>query len=102
MIILIDNDKFVRLSWSLKAKKQKMDFQGFSSVDEFLSYASIFPRSSTIYIDSNLDFGQKGEIEAKKLNALGFTEIHLCTGYEDIDILATPWIKSIVGKSCPF
>ncbi len=102
MKILIDNDKFVKLSWSLKAKKSGHAFVSYSTVDSFISEAGSFPLDSMIFIDSNLDHGIKGEVEAERISALGFPNIYLCTGYEDIDVTGLPWIKSIVGKSCPF
>ncbi len=102
MKVLIDNDKFVKLSWSLKDKKNGDSFLSFPTVDSFLSQAETLPSNSIIYIDSNLDHGIKGEVEAQRISALGFSNIHLCTGYDDIDIKEFPWIKSIVGKSCPF
>ncbi len=102
MKILIDNDKFVKLSWSLKAKKNGHAFLSFSTVENFISQAESLPQDSIIFIDSHLDHGIKGEVEAHRISALGFSNIHLCTGYDDIDITGLPWIKSIVGKSCPF
>ena len=102
MNILIDDDKYIRLSWQLKSKKDGVDFCGFDSIYDFLQKYQNFVLESNIYIDSNLGRGIKGEIESKKIADLGFKNIYLTTGYSDLDISNYPWIKKLVLKECPF
>jgi len=102
MNILIDDDKYILLSWSLKAKKEGVKFFSFESVDSFLNNSKKFEFGTAIYIDSNLSRGIKGEIESQRIAALGFKNIFLTTGYSDLDISSYPWIKKLVSKECPF
>lgn len=101
MNILIDDDKFIRLSWSLKAKHLKISLTCFESVEDFLIVSNNYETNTKIYIDSNLGQGKKGEAESKKISNLGFKNIFLTTGYEDLDITPYPWIKKLVTKSFP-
>ena len=102
MIILIDDDKFIRLSWSLKAKQLKLNFISFETVENFLSAShNISSEDINIYVDSNLGNGIKGEQESKKIFDLGFHNIFLTTGYEDLNLSPYPWITKIVSKSFP-
>lgn len=100
MIALIDNDKFIRLSWTLKAKQNGVLFHAFSSINDFIVQA--LNKETTVYIDSNLDNGIKGEIESEMISNLGFKKIYLTTGYDDLILSDYPWIIGIVSKSPPF
>lgn len=102
--ILIDDDKLIRLSWKTEALKKNISFQSFEYVDQFLNL-NMNPSSSLyIYIDSNLGDGVKGEIEAKRLELAGYTNIYLATGYtkDDFDLELIPWIKGVTSKTPPF
>jgi len=101
-IVLIDDDSLVRLTWKVAAKNSSVDFQSFSSLEEFLNQKDQFSSSVTIYIDSNLGNGVRGEVVAEQLHKLGFTQIYLATGYEPGQFGHIPWIKGIVGKDPPF
>ncbi len=63
------------------------------------------PRSTPIYIDSNLDDNTKGEDIAQNIYQLGFTQIYLATGYPE-RFLATKSqlcnICRVVGKDPPW
>jgi hypothetical protein len=101
MIILIDDDKFIRLSWTLKAKKLGLDILCFEDCSSFILEASTINRSCTVFIDSNLSRAEKGEVESKKIFGLGFESIYLCTGYSDMDLTEYPWLKGLVSKEFP-
>lgn len=100
--VLIDNDKFIHYSWSIKAKEKRVKLHHYYSINEFISNADQVPKNSDIYVDSDLGQSLPGEIESKKIFELGFRNIILATGFNDKDLKTTPWIKSIINKSPPF
>lgn len=102
MIILIDDDKLMHLSWHLRAKKAEKDFRSFFSLAEFFKTNLAPSKHLTIYIDSHLGEGARGEIEAKKLFDLGFKNLILTTGYLDLQIEQYAWLKGIISKHPPF
>lgn len=102
MIVLIDDDKLIHLSWKLRASKANRLFESFYSIDEFLKSNHCPSDDLHIYIDSNLGNGQKGEYESKKLNNLGFKNIYLATGFSDLNPNHFPWLSGIISKSPPF
>jgi len=102
--VLIDDDKFIRISWKNRAESSGVSFFAFESVEDFLNKLSNIPIESIIYIDSCLKDGVQGELEAKKIYENGFKEIYLATGYNksDFNLVELPWIKDIVSKTPPF
>lgn len=83
LVVLIDDDKLIRYAWGEEAKKFPVKFWSFSSVDDFLSAEGI-PITATIYVDSDLNQGLKGELLAEQIYQRGFKNIYLATGYEDV------------------
>jgi signal transduction histidine kinase len=104
VIVLIDDDKFMRLSWKSKVHELNRTVFTFETIDQFLENCSMIPLDSLIFIDSCLKNGIKGEVEAKRIFEVGFKEIFLSTGYNksDFNLVELPWIKDIVSKSPPF
>lgn len=102
MNVLIDNDKLIHLSWRLKAESLGIPLKSFFSVEDFLQSYGQFTLESNIYIDSDLGENIKGEVEAEQIANLGFQNIWLASGYDDIDIQSYPWIKGIISKKPPF
>ena len=101
--ILIDNDKIIRMSWEIAAKKAAINLSTFSNSQDFFEKESTFTSHNTIiYIDYELDNGVNGIEEAKKIFDLGYKEIFLATGYQGDDIVKPDYIKEIVGKRAPF
>lgn len=100
MIILIDNDKIIQLSWRMRASKTGKKIECYFTIDDFLNNLPSF--DVTIYIDSNLGENIKGEVEAQKLYNMGFTNVYLTTGFSDIRIEEYPWLKGKISKSPPF
>jgi hypothetical protein len=101
MIILIDDDKFIRLSWTLMAKKLGINIHSFEDCASFINQSWLLNKDFEVFIDSNLARGEKGEIESKKIYDLGFHKIYLCTGYTDMDISEFSWLKGLVSKEFP-
>jgi len=100
--ILIDNDSLIRKSWQMQAKKVGVELHTFSSVAEFLMSAASFNKESLIYVDSDLDDGLLGEVEAKKIFDLGFFHIHLASGKLFNSDELPSYIQSAQSKRAPF
>ncbi len=103
LYILIDDDELVRMTWKFKAGASDVDFEAFATADEFFQKASDIPKDCSLFIDSNLGDGVKGEEVAVKIHELGFFDIHLATGSDSADISYDKnIIKSVRGKEPPF
>lgn len=100
--VLIDDDRLTQLSWTMAAKKAEVDLMTFASVDEFLESAKSFCQTTAIYIDSNLGENLRGEILSEEIYNLGFTDLHIATGFSSDQIQRPDWIKSVIGKAPPF
>lgn len=98
-MVLIDDDNFVHMSWGMGADKKQVDLATYFTIDDFLKDADKFSKDTAIYIDSNLKYGVKGEVESKKIFDLGFENLTLASG---MDFSELPfWIKGNQGKSFP-
>ena len=58
-----------------------------------------YDKTTTIFIDSNLSEGIKGEIESERIKNLGFDDLFLATGFSKDQVNKPTWIKEVVGKS---
>lgn len=101
-IILIDDDEMIRAAWTLAATSSGTPLSTFASSDEFHQVINNYTKQTLIYIDSDLGNSKKGELYAKELYDLGYTEIYLATGHSRDLFEKIWWIKSIVGKEPPF
>lgn len=103
IIVLIDDDELVRMTWKFKATASNVEFEAFETSEEFLQKEAEISRESAIYIDANLKDGERGEELALKVHELGFSEIHLASGSESSDLdYDQNIIKSVRGKEPPF
>ena len=102
-LILIDDNTDFTSSLQYKAEFSAKKLVVFNSICEAERYIGTYKRDSLIYVDSHLNHGMKGELYAKVLFEMGFTNIHLYTGYESdvFDVAQMYWIKSIVKKDTP-
>lgn len=101
-IVLIDDDEMIHKTWQLMAKVKNIKLLSFKSTDEFLMTCDSLDRKTTIYIDSNLGNGERGEERAKDIHAKGFLSIFLATGANKDDFAPMSWITAIVDKKPPF
>lgn len=99
--IFIDDSVYLTEAWKAQAKMNHKKIVVFNSVDETLHYIHYFPKETPLYVDSNLGADIKGEDLAKALYDKGFTTIYLCTGMDECEFTAMPWIKKIIGKEYP-
>lgn len=102
IIVLIDDDELMHMSWQLEANKKNIKLDSFKTIDEFIEKSHLYPKETNIYIDSNLADNVSGEIESERIYHAGFTELYLATGYSPGNIKKPNWIKAILGKRPDF
>ena len=101
-IVLIDDDALIRTLWAVTAREAELHVSTYASIEEFNKVINHYSKTTKIYIDSQLDGLVRGEHFAKELYSLGFTDLHLTTGYDQKKFQNIPWIKSVIGKEPPF
>lgn len=74
----------------------------FNRTADFRKVLASLPKSTPIYIDSNLREATSGEDFAKELYDQGMTELYLASGHPRGHFGDLPWIKDFVGKEPPF
>lgn len=98
VIVFIDNDELMHLSWKMEASKKNINLKTYFSIDDFLAESSQYSINTKIFIDSDLGDGKRGEVESEKIFKMGFTQLYLATGYLASDIDKPEWIVEVVGK----
>lgn len=99
LIVLIDDDRLVHLSWKSFMSNKNSDFFSFYTVDEFIQNQKQFGVEAKIFIDCNLGNDLRGEVESEKISKLGFEHLYLSTGYSRDMIEMPNWIKSVYSKN---
>lgn len=100
--VLIDNSQIVIDTWTLKSYVKNINFNGFTDVNEFLSFINTIDKKTNIYIDFNLECDVNGKDLAMDVYSKGFENLYLCTGYEKNEFQPMGFIKDVVGKEPPF
>ena len=100
--ILIDDDELIRLTWAQSAKKNNIDLKVYSEPSLFIKESTNFDKNVSIYIDSNLGNGIKGEVVAKEIHDLGFKNIYMSTGYESSHFEEMTHIRKVISKTAPW
>ena len=98
-VVLIDDDKLIRLDWKNYFESKGIPFKSFTSIDKFIEESPSIEKESLIYIDSHLGDGIRGEIESEKIFKLGFINLFLSTGFQKDDFQKPAWIKDIHSKN---
>ena len=98
--VLIDDDKYIRMSWEYFARNSKKKVATFSNVPEFIENSSKINRKCAIYLDLNIN-GEKSTRYLEKLHSLGFDKIILATGEDFKDIPVPNYVHSVSGKLPP-
>jgi PAS domain S-box-containing protein len=101
-IVLIDDNAQIRKIWHLEAEENELLLWSFASIADFKPVLNQLDKKTSIYIDSNLGEGIKGEDYAKELYQAGFKELYLASGFPPDYFSNMPWIKKITGKKPPF
>lgn len=99
--VLLDDDLLVQQAWAYRAQSGSKKLLLFSTVEQFSEILPDLAKSTTIFIDSSLGKGVKGEDFAKQLYEMGFRELYLSTGYAASQFPPMPWIKGVIGKEPP-
>lgn len=100
--VLIDDDPLVRMSWSVAARRAGKELRVYADVTAFLAEAPGLPRATTVFIDSDLGGGARGEREAGRFLSLGFRDLHLETGEDPAAFAGLAHLKSVRGKEPPW
>ncbi len=100
--IVIDDDPIIHMTWQVVANERGLNIQGFSNPQDFFARQDEIDPESTIYIDSKLGGGIKGEDISKKIFANGFESIYLMTGCDPSSFPPMDHIKKVIGKDFPF
>ena len=66
-IVLIDNEQMVRWTWTDIARGLGERFFAFADAHSFFAVLDDYPKDTVIYIDAELDKGERGEQVAKVL-----------------------------------
>ena len=99
--VLIDDHSSNHEMWSKRAKDRNSNLFTYFSVDDFLADAQSYGLGTKIYVDSVLGNDRKGEIESKKIAAIGFEEIYLTSGFPESHFSDVSHIKQILPKLPP-
>ena len=102
-LVYMDDDKYLRMAWELKAKKQNKKILSVGELSTLESNLSNIDLETPFFLDR--DLGEdlpKGEDIAKDLFEKGFKNLYLCTGYRKEDLQEFPWIKEILPKNVDF
>lgn len=100
--VLIDDDPLVRMSWTVAARRAGKELRVYADAAAFLADAPGLPRSTTLFVDSDLGGGSRGEREAEGFLRLGFSDVHLETGEDPAAFAGLSHIKSVRGKEPPW
>jgi signal transduction histidine kinase len=100
--VLIDDDALVRLSWTTAAKRAGRTLTVYADAEACLREASALPKDTSVYIDSDLGAGRRGEEVARELHAAGFRELYLETGHDPADFAGAGFLKGVRGKEPPW
>lgn len=101
-IVLIDDDKFIRLSWATSSKEVGLNCLTYPKFDDFVRESSSIDRSAEIFIDSNLGDNFKGEFLVEEIMNLGFSRINLETGSDESEIIEIKYLNNIISKNFPY
>ena len=95
--VLLDDDTLVTSVWTSTAQQNNKRFTSFINPEAFFATLDVIDRDSSIFIDSNLKNGVKGQNLVPKVKALGFNKIYLATGYEPEQFVGIPGLTAFVG-----
>lgn len=100
--VLIDDDPLVHMTWKMAAKNAGVRLKAYKEPKEFLREFETISKNTSVYIDSELGDGIKGEDIAKTLNEKGFSNIYLETGHPAENFAHLSFIKKVISKEPPW
>ena len=98
--VLIDDDKYIRMSWEYFAKTSHKKIKTFSNVQDFLEQSHQIGKSCSVYLDVNIN-GEKSFKYIDKIHELGFSNIILATGEFIEESLVPDHVSGVTGKLPP-
>lgn len=99
-IILIDDDKFIHLSWKMASEKKGIKVHSFYKIEDFLQRSSEFLKETPVFLDNYFDGQNLGIASSKTIYEAGFLDILLIS--EDRSLEIPEWIKQKTSKRFPF
>lgn len=101
--IHLDDDLLVSMVWQAAAKKKSINLKSYETFTDLEKELSSFSKDSLFYIDFDLDKDTLNGLEVcQKLHALGFLNLNLSTGHSPEEFSSSHFLKSVIGKDCPF
>lgn len=101
LTVLLDDDRLVHMSWRASARTAGAELRVYGDPEEFMASIDSLPKDASIYLDSELGGGKRGEDLALRLHELGFSDITMATGHEPGRFAGLPWLK-VAGKEPPW
>ena len=102
MIVLVDDDALIRMTWEMAAKKANLELKSYDSFNALMAEISQYTHETTFYFDSQLGENIRGEIEAQKLYDLGFEKLYLCSGLTFKPEDLPHYVLAALSKRPPF
>lgn len=101
LVLLLDDDMLVHMNWKLAAKTAGAEFKAYKTPEELMATVDALQKDTSIFIDSDLGDGIKGENIAGELHDKGFTDLSMATGHGHEKFSHLPWLK-VHGKEPPW
>lgn len=99
-LILIDDDRYIRLAWKLHAQNSGKKIKTYESLENFFAEAKEIDKNTPIYLDINLN-GKRSLDYLHRFDEIGFKNLTLATG-EDIPLEQLPSsVRGVSGKLPP-
>lgn len=99
-LVLIDDDRYIRMAWQLYANNSNKKISTFESVHDFISSSETIQRECPIYLDYNLK-NEKSTRYIPMLHELGFKNIILATGESLREEEVPEYVVNVIGKLPP-
>lgn len=100
-LVFLDDNEAITLAWRMKGQSAGKTIEVFNQSDDLLRCLGTLPKTTPIYIDSDLNEQRRGEEIAEVIFQKGYKNIFLATGFESEKFANLPWIKAVVGKEPP-
>lgn len=101
LAVLLDDDALAHMNWRMAARAAGAELKACKTPAELEAALSGLPKSTPVYIDSELGDGAKGEDIAKGLHDKGYTDLSMATGHGAENFAHLPWLK-VAGKEPPW
>lgn len=99
-LVLIDDDKFIHLSWKMASEKIGVKVHSFYNIEDFLQTSSKILKETPIFLDNYFKGESLGVDYSKAIFDAGFFNILLIS--EDRSLETPAWIKERASKRFPY